>query len=361
MNLRRLLASGAALAFLGVSSTQFDIARAPYTFSFPRDHAAHFGYASEWWYYTGHLRTQTGREFGFELTFFRYGLRPGDTRARAGQSGWRGSQVYPAHFAITDESGKRFVYYERFAREALNAGGASEHTLDVHAADWTLQGTQPFRLHARSGSDGLTLSLLSRKAPAVHGHDGVARKGACVSCASHYYSLTRMAATGTLLYGGQQLPVTGIAWMDHEFGSGELAPSQAGWDWFSIQLDDGRELMLYRLREKDGSTTPASSGSVIERDGTVTYVPLAGFTITPAGSWKSPHTDATYPSGWRVEVPAARIDITLEPAVLDQELANTTGGISYWEGAVRVRDTNGDATRGQGYVELTGYAGALTL
>jgi predicted secreted hydrolase len=364
MKLMRLLALASAAIFVcatRVPATRFDIAKTPYTFAFPRDHAAHFGYASEWWYYTGHVHARDGRKFGFELTFFRYGLRPGDARAKPGQSTWRGSQVYPAHFAITDESGGRFVYYERFAREALGAGGASQQTLDVRADDWSLRGTAPFRLQARSGSDGLTLALSAEKMPAVHGHEGVARKGACVSCASHYYSITRLRARGTLLYGGARLPVDGIAWMDHEFGSGELAPSQAGWDWFSIQLDDGRELMLYRLREKDDGTTPQSSGSLIARDGKVTYIPLGGFTTTSTGSWKSPHTGATYPSGWRVIVPAANIDVTLAPAVLDQELANTTGGISYWEGSVRVRDTATARGRGVGYVELTGYSGAIPL
>jgi predicted secreted hydrolase len=358
----RLLALAAVTIFLcatSVPAARFDIAKAPYTFVFPHDHAAHFGYASEWWYYTGHVHAKDGRKFGFELTFFRYGLRPGDARAKAGQSAWRGSQVYLAHFAITDESAGRFVYYERFAREALGAGGASERTLDVHADDWSLRGTAPFRLSARSGSDGLTFALSPQKAPAIHGHDGVSRKGACASCASHYYSITRLRAHGTLAYGGERLPIDGIAWMDHEFGSGELAPSQAGWDWFSIQLDDGRELMLYHLRQKDGSTTPQSSGSLIARDGRVTYVPLSGFTTTATGSWKSPHTGATYPSGWRVTVPAANIDVTLVPTVLDQELANTTGGISYWEGSVHARDTASGHDLGAGYVELTGYAGGL--
>jgi predicted secreted hydrolase len=201
------------------------------------------------------------------------------------------------------------------------------------------------------------------KVPAIHGHDGISRKAACRSCASHYYSYTRLKTSGTLTYGGRQLAVEGLSWMDHEFGSDELQPDQVGWDWFSIQLDDGREVMLYLLRRRDGSVTPESSGSVIARDGSVRYVPLDAFAAEATGTWTSPHTNGRYPSGWHVRVPGERIDLVLVPTLLDQELAGTNaGGISYWEGAVDVRDaTAPNRTLGAGYVELTGYAGAISL
>jgi predicted secreted hydrolase len=173
--------------------------------------------------------------------------------------------------------------------------------------------------------------------------------------------MTRLRTTGTLTFHGQRLAVTGLSWMDHEFGSDELQRNQSGWDWFAIQLDDRRELMLYRLRQKDGSVTPQSSGSLIERDGRVTHLDLGDFTTDATGTWTSPHTNGTYPSGWHVRVPKANIDIVLAPTVLDQELANTTGAISYWEGAVDVLDPSTHRAIGVGYVELTGYAGAISL
>jgi predicted secreted hydrolase len=268
--------------------------------------------------------------------------------------------VYPAHFALSDVDGKRFVYYERFAREALGAGFAAAGRLDVRADGWTLTGPAPFRLHAAADGNAIDFSLVSAKAPAVHGHDGISWKGACATCASHYYSMTRLATRGVLTYGGKRFDVDGISWMDHEFGSDELSANQVGWDWVSLQLDDRRELMLYVLRQKDGSITPQSSGSLIDARGRVTYLPLSAFRLEATGSWTSPHTGGVYPSGWRLRVPSAGIDVTLAPQLLDQELANLDGGVSYWEGAVDARDATGRST-GTGYVELTGYAGAVSL
>ncbi len=149
--------------------------------------------------------------------------------------------------------------------------------------------------------------------------------------------------------------------MDHEFGSDELQANQVGWDWFSLQLDDRREIMLYLLRQKDGSVTPQSSGSLIDVDGRVTYLPRSAFSAVASGSWTSPHTGGVYPSGWRVRVPAAHVDVVLTPVLLDQELANMAGGVSYWEGAVDARDFATGRGAGVGYVELTGYAGAVSL
>lgn len=337
----------------------FTLATAPYQYHFPRDHGAHFDYASEWWYVTGHLFTPEGRRFGYELTLFRVGLRPGDARPRAGQSPWRGNELFPAHFAISDVQGGQFFYAERLAREALGMGSASSRGLDVHAFDWSIAGNNPIRLRAEDGGQAIQLVLRSAKPPAIHGEGGLSRKAACAACASHYYSYTRLATSGKLRYHGATFTVRGTSWMDHEFGSGQLAPDQVGWDWFALQLADGREVMLYRLRQKDGTTTPQSSGSVVARDGRVTHLPLAAFSIEPLGTWTSPQTHARYPSGWRVRVPSAGIDVEIEPTIRDQELANGTSNISYWEGDAVMRDPVTHAPRGDAYVELTGYAGAL--
>ncbi|MBV8602904.1 MAG: carotenoid 1,2-hydratase, partial [Candidatus Eremiobacteraeota bacterium] len=313
---------------------------------------------SEWWYYTGHLHTADGRRFGYELTFFRYGLRPGEMRLAADESRWHGSQIYPAHFAITDERAGAFVHYERLAREALGMGYASAQTLAVGSNGWSLRGEGgTMRLHAAVGGDGLDLVLRPQKRPAIHGHGGVSRKAACRSCASHYYSLTRLQTSGALVRGGVRYAAGGVSWMDHEFGSDELQADQAGWDWFSLQLSDGRDVMLYRLRRIDGTQTPESSGSVVERDGSVRYLPRAAFAIDAAGTWRSPHTGARYPSGWRVRIAGEGIDLTVTPALRDQELADAQLGVAYWEGACDVAGTDrGRSVRGLAYVELTGYA-----
>ena len=342
----------------------FLLATAPYAFSFPRDHYAHDAYRTEWWYFTGHLRAADGHRFGYELTFFRIGLAPHPSRVAKGRSAWRAAQLYPAHFAITDETKKQFVYYETFARDALGQGYASQRRLDVRSNGWTLTGTAQVRpvmhLHARSGNDALDLVQVPEKPPAINGRDGISRKGSCVGCASHYYSFTRLATTGTLVRDGVRYAVHGLSWMDHEYGSDELQRGQVGWDWFSIQLADRREIMLYRLRQRNGRTTPQSSGSLIAPNGSVRYLPLSAFTIVPTGTWTSPHTHAVYPSGWRLRVQGVRGELILTPTLADQELANP-GGTTYWEGAVRVTDARTGARLGVGYVELTGYAEALQL
>lgn len=337
----------------------FAKATAPYTYSFPRDHAAHDAYQTEWWYFTGHLEAPDGRRFGYELTFFRVGLAPFAPGVVRGQSRWHTAQLYPAHFAITDERTGRFVYYEEFARDALGQGSASEQTLDVRVHNWSLHGSMPFALHAARGGDGLDLIVRSTKPPAVHGIGGISAKGACASCASHYYSYTRLFSQGTIRLAGRAYAVNGISWMDHEYGSDELQPDQVGWDWFSIQLNDGREVMLYRLRQRDGSTTPQSSGSLVLKNGGVRHIPLHGFALKETATWVSPHTNARYPSAWTLHVQGVG-DLRIVPVAADQELVNASNGVTYWEGAVTIADASGK-TIGQGYVELTGYAQPVVL
>lgn len=343
---------------------RFSAATAPYTFRFPRDHYAHDAYRTEWWYFTGHLRAPGGRSFGYELTFFRIGLEPHASAWASNVSKWRAYQLYPAHFAISDLAAKTFVHYQTIARDALGQGSASESAIDVAANGWSLKGTPEvrprLRIKAERRGDALDLTMRSQKPPAIHGTGGISRKGKCPSCASHYYSFSRLTTTGTLIRGGVRYRVSGISWMDHEYGSDELQSNQSGWDWFSVQLNDGRELMLYRVREKDGSTTPQSAGSLIGRRAGVRSLSLRNFSIVASGSWKSPHTGATYPSGWKVRASGIAPTLELIPELLDQELADP-GGTTYWEGAVRVVDADTGKMLGEGYVELTGYASAVRL
>jgi predicted secreted hydrolase len=363
--LNRALAILALTGLLGTTAPdRFATAGTPYHFSFPRDHYAHDAYRTEWWYFTGHLRAKDGHRFGYELTFFRIGLEPRPSRWTPGQSRWYAYQLYPAHVAITDERSGRFVYAETFARDALGQGYASQSALHAGANGWTLDGTSDVRprlhLRARCGGSAIDLTMLSSKPPAIHGFDGVSRKGACETCASHYYSFTRLISRGTLVSAGVPYAVEGTSWMDHEFGSDELQSDQAGWDWFSIQLDDDREIMLYRMRGKDGSTAPQSSGSIVDPRGIVTHVPLGSFHIDATGSWRSPATKALYPSGWTISVAGIAPRLRLIPILANQELVDATNP-TYWEGAVDIVDASTGTHLGQGYVELTGYTFPLKI
>lgn len=361
----RALALCGILAIAGAANSaapRFAIARAPYHFVFPRDHGAHPDYQSEWWYFTGHLRDGSGRRFGYELTFFRAGLAPGNPAAQRGRSDWRGTQLYPAHLAITDEGGNTFVHFERLSRTAMRQGSAASGTLEVHSGPWWLRGNGPMHMHAERDGIVLDLDVSARKPPAIHGHDGVSRKASCLSCASHYYSLTNLQTRGTLRYSGATFKLEGNSWMDHEFGSDELQADQAGWDWFALQLADGREVMLYRLRQKSGATTPQSSGSIIERDGRVRYVARNEFLVEPQSFWKSPHSGGKYPSTWRISIPSAHLELIATPVMADQELAaSDTSNISYWEGAHTLRDAQSGAPLGRAYIEMTGYSAPISL
>lgn len=369
---RALLVS---LALLGVAAAPagppavptdaegFRLAVAPYDFQFPIDHASHPNYRIEWWYYTGHLRSAE-RRFGYELTFFRLGV-PAGSNAKSG-SAWRANHLMFRHLTLTDESGGRFYSDEQSERAALDLAGADSTRYLVWIGD-DYAGLEPDRsthrlVAAAPGADtpfSLDLRLVPEKPPVIHGERGVSQKSAGVGNASHYYSLTRLATKGRLVVGRDTLAAQGRSWMDHEFSSDRLRDTHTGWDWFSVQLSDGRDLMLYRLRLKGGGLEPLSSGTLVEADGRTSTVRYADFDTGPTGEWKSPRTGARYPSGWVVRLPRYGIELQLEPTVKDQELwVQSMGGLAYWEGSVRVTGTSaGKPVTGEGYVELTGYAG----
>ena len=331
----------------------FARAMAPHPFLFPLDHGPHPEYRTEWWYYTGNLDAAGGdRAFGFQLTVFRAGLTPWPvTRASA----WGTQHVYFAHFALTDVAAGRFHAEERWSRGALGLAGATGAPFRVWVDDWAVDGeppaAPPMRLRAATEDAAIDLVLEGAKPPALQGDRGLWRKSAEPGHASHYYSLTRMPARGTVRVAGTTLPVRGLAWMDREWGTGALGGGRVGWDWFALQLTDGRDLMLYRLRRGDGSVDPASFGSLIERDGAVRALGAAEAEVDVLGHWTSPRSGTRYPARWRLRVPSAALDLEVDPLLADQELDFT---IPYWEGAVRARGT----AEARGYVELTGYAEA---
>ena len=349
------------------SPAPFQSATAGYRYSFPKDHGSHPSYRTEWWYYTGHLQSKTGRSFGFELTFFRRGVSPEDIKTLP--SKWSINHIYLAHFAVTDITGKRFHFSEKLSREALGKAGADESRLRVWIDKWSAEAEpEPdsagvHTLVARDETHALILRLEPAKPPVAHGAAGISQKGRDVGQTSHYYSFTRLSTTGSLTIDGEQFEVTGTSWMDHEFGSGPLGADQVGWDWFSIQLEDNTELMLYRMRLKDGSYDLASSGTAVSADGRTRHLEVTDFQIESTATWTSSGSKATYPAKWRLKFPSLDLVLEVTPLLADQELRTSRSTlVSYWEGAVAVTGTKqGKPVKGQGYVELTGYAERLKM
>jgi predicted secreted hydrolase len=323
-----------------------------YDFSFPRDHGAHDEYKTEWWYYTGQLQTEGGKRYGFELTFFRVGIAP---PGPAAATRWDLRNMSLAHFAISDIGANDFRYYEKLNRSSPFTAGAATGVLDVFNEGWraTTLADGSWRIVAYGGKDAIDLVMTSRKAPAIHGENGVSVKAEGVGYASHYYSMSRLEVRGRV----NGANCHGLAWMDHEFGSSQLRESQQGWDWFSIQLDNDAELMFYQIRRKDGTADAPSSGSLISSEGNVIHLRRDQIVITPLGSWHSKKSGATYPMDWRVAVPSFGISLVLQPWMKDQELVTRSSTrVTYWEGAVSAAGSFGNvAINGQGYVEMTGY------
>ena len=351
------------MLLLGASapSSTWESARPGYHFVFPSDYGAHERSRDEWWYYTGNLRDAAGHRYGFEETIFRFGVQ----HAIQHGSPWDIDDLYFAHFALTDVAGHRFLFFDRTGRAALGDSGAASGDEREWVGDWQIDRlTSGVRtLHAQENGAVLSLRLATERPPVINGQDGVSTKGPCATCASHYYSIVRLAATGTIAVDGRRSDVSGWAWNDHEWGSDELAPGIVGWDWFSMQLEDGTSLMLYRLRHGDGSSVAQSSGTVALPDGTSRHLGLSAYRIQATGSWTSPHSGATYPSGWTVSMPGEQASLRVTPLLADQELTTSRSThVSYWEGACAISGTmRGRPVRGYGYTELTGYAsGGLT-
>jgi predicted secreted hydrolase len=309
--------------------------------------AAHPDSKTEWWYYTGHLQAPGGRQFGFELTFFRAKLADGD-------------DIDAAHFAVSDLSRGKFTFQEKLHRPFPGIAGADPVKLFVFNEGWEIR-EQAGRHVLKAGNAGyaVELELTPAAKTILNGSGGISRKGPGADDYSHYVSIPRLDANGTLTARGKSERVSGIAWFDHEFGPGGLPKGLAGWDWFSAQLSDGTELMLYGLRLRDGSVSDFSSGTFVDAGGKATSLSRSDFQVRATGSWTSPKTRATYPAGWTVMVPSKGIALTIAPLLADQELVTSRStGVTYWEGACSVSGTReGRPVTGKSYVELTGYAG----
>jgi predicted secreted hydrolase len=330
-------------------------AEADYQYSFPRDHGSHDKYGIEWWYYTGNLQTTSGRRFGYQLTFFRVGV----DRKPANPSRWAVRDLYMAHFAISDVDRESFHSFERINRAGIGWAGADSSSYRVWNEDWEarLEG-EVHVLSAKDEENQLTLRLESMKPEVIHGENGISQKGPAAGNASHYYSLTRLQTSGRLTVGGELFEVAGLSWMDHEFGTSFLEAEQTGWDWLSIQLEDGRDLMLFQIRRSDGSIDSHSSGTMIEANGRATHISRDDLKLAPGDAWRSPASGAVYPTVWTIELPLYKLSLKVRAAFNDQELRTTEStGVTYWEGSVVIDGSSADhLVSGRGYLEMTGYA-----
>lgn len=326
--------------------------------SLPRDLYAHAKAQTEWWYYTGHGETDSGKRFGFELVFFK--RRTDLDKFSLVPLRLFGNPMYFAHFAITDVDSKKFRYAHRKSANGWfdEPASASEKHFHLRLGDWSLRESHGAHiLRATATNVVFEAALKPAKPPVLNGKakDGVSFKDE--GEASRYFSYTRMAMEGDLTLNGETEHFTGTAWMDREFGTWAPTENQKGWDWFSIQLSNQCELMCYQLRDSQNRVSPYSSGTFVNESGDSEPLSHEDFSIKPTGYWKSPHTKAVYPSGWRIRVPKMSLDLTVTPVMRDQELdTRGTTMIVYWEGACEVSGTAAESeVKGRAYVELVGY------
>ncbi|EKQ67654.1 putative secreted hydrolase [Leptolyngbyaceae cyanobacterium JSC-12] len=346
-------------ALPAIDTSGFEKAIAPRIWHFPEDFGAHETYQTEWWYYTGNLETAEGREFGFQLTFFRQALHP-PTEISTASSHWRSHQIYSAHFTISDIASNRFYPYERFSRGVVQLAGAQTNPYHVWLEDWSATEIEPgvVRLQAQTSDVALDLTVKQTLLPVLQGDRGLSIKGAEPGNASYYYSLVQQPTHGTITINGKSFTVSGLTWKDHEYSTSSLSPGTVGWDWFSLQFNNGSALMLYLLRHEDGTPEPTSAATFISSTGELTSLTSADWTLEVLNTWKSPQSQAIYPAKWALQIP--RLNLTLQGQALmpNQELNTSTA--TYWEGAVAFQGTlQNQPLQGKGYVELTGYADRL--
>ena len=351
---------------LGGTAEGYQRACEPRDFVFPADHGAHPGFRNEWWYVTGNLNNESGKRFGFHATFFRIANQPvagpvvgteaPDTWQSA--SNWATSQFYMGHFAISEEGAKKAAAYERFARAAAGLSGATAAPVKIWLDDWRLTGpahdaeTNQWQLSMTSdtNTESVDLALNPQKPPVLQGERGLSVKSAGNCNASYYYSISRMQVSGEISNGGEQHSVTGSAWLDREWSSSVLADHQVGWDWFALQLTDGRDLMIYQLRDINGQADTHSYAVEIDKAGNKKIIPFEQIELTMERWWQSP-SGANYPVAGRIHRGDTNETIVYQPLIDNQELPLT---VRYWEGAILLSDEAGTSI-GRGYLELTGY------
>ncbi len=340
-----------------VTDNNFSRVINPRSFTFPKDFGSHPDFQTEWWYYTGNLQDETGRRFGYQLTFFRRVITPVLENDR--QSKWATNQVYLAHFTLTNVESKEHYQKEIMARESLGLAGAKVDPLfEVNVNNWNVKQIDEtsFLLFAEMDDISINLLLEDQKGIVLHGENGLSKKSNTPGNASYYFSQTRLKSTGKVEIQGEHFDVFGNSWMDHEFGSSALGRNQIGWDWFSLQFNTNQELMLFQIRQDDGKISASSSGTWIDVHRETQQLTKDDFSIEILDYWKS-EDGYLYPNRWKISSSSMNFELEVTPLLPDQE---NRFFFRYWEGAVHVKGIlMGAPVEGYGYVELTGYAQSM--
>lgn len=328
------------------SEAGFLTADAVQPFVFPRDHGAHPRFRQEWWYLTAVLEDPTaGDEYGVQFTLFRRALA-----SDKGEGPWRSAQTFLGHFAMTDVEREQHLEAERFARGHPRLAGVRTDPFAAWIEGWRLESmgasTWPVRLQASADAFGVDLVLRATRPPVPQGDRGLSRKGPGVG--SYYYSVPRLAIEGTLRIGDREVEARGLGWFDREWSTSALGAEQIGWDWFALQLDDGRSLMAYQIRRRDGERGAYDQGVLVSASGDVRTLGVADFSLSPERAWRD-DAGTRWPLRWRIEVDD---EVFVVDAAMEDQVMDTS--IRYWEGLVRVSDPLA-RNLGRGYMELTGY------
>jgi predicted secreted hydrolase len=337
----------------GAPAVGFDQVLGVRDFKFPEDHGAHPEFQTEWWYFTGNLFDAEERHFGFELTFFRYGLIP---ETSSSGSAWSTGSVWMANFAVTDTNSREFYSAERLSRGHQRLAHAVAEPFTITVEDWRADAVEANSVKLTAGTDQMEIDLTLQGLDRIvlQGDRGFDPRGPERGNASHYYSAPSLVATGTISVGGaEEIVVSGGAWLDREWGTSALSEGVLGWDWFALQLEDGRDLMYYRLRQSDGGTSPFSGGSIVDEKGGRHRLGAEDVILESTQNWRSPESEVVYPVRWRMRIPSLDLELTVQARIPNQEIDLS---VRYWEGAVSVSgSTAGEPISGNGYLELAGY------
>jgi predicted secreted hydrolase len=348
-------------AILSASQSEvWRVAEPGWVYEFPRDHGPHGEFKTEWWYATGNLVDERGHDYGFQLTFFREGISRGVNPE--GASRFRVADLSFAHFALSDLQGKTFRFFQTSSRGAFGEagfaalpGGGGGRLAWIN--DWVLEVDNEGRFHLKASGEGRSIDLLltQTREPLIHGSNGISPKSSKSGHASHYYSLTRLQASGTVSLDGVKHTVHGLVWFDHEWATNSLESGESGWDWSGLHLSNGDDLMIFRIRDTKGAVV-FTSGTLRESSGRTHDI--HDLQLIPEGTWKSPHTGGLYPAAWHLKVPSLSLELSIAPKLADQELVLSP--FAYWEGAVKGSGSiHSQPITAEGYFEMTGYGGQI--
>ena len=332
----------------------FSYAQTTREFSFPRDHYQHPAFRSEWWYFTGNLYDGNNRNYGFDVTIFRFGLTPTQDKQ---QASLRTNNIFLAHFAIADVQAEKYLKAEKYSRQLPGITEVTKQPVRIQVENWFIEqrSSQPEKWHidATTNQFGLSLELSGIRPIALQGENGLSKKSAAPGNASYYYSIPKLAVNGTIKIGEKTSEVTGHAWFDREWSTSALESGQVGWDWFGLHLDQDTELMYYQIRHANGTRDTQSHGSLFTDRGRNRIALGNEIMLQPIKYWRSTKTNARYPVVWRLQSAQHELDLLIEAKFNDQQWDNA---FVYWEGAVSVTGLfKSKSINGEGFLEMTGY------